>query len=267
MANRPNLKGAPYRLRNSMIVTDADGSAPGRLVGRGGDLVELFFHDFVTGETPATEADSPFILNSGGDAQAIDPAHDVTQGIGVYQCVTGNADGTVANDGSQFVVRAPFQLDSLGGDTLVACRLRLVSAITSLSVNFGLTDNQALEEPFAVATATVTSTATDAACFCFDDGATLKEWYGLAVDGDTEDTGNASTGVGPVADTFQVLEMLISNDGADVHYYIDGNLLLSLTGAAGVGPDVALYATVIANATTTTSRTVDVDWIGAWAVR
>ena len=219
------------------------------------------FDDF---NSQLTEAASPWILNSGADAQAIDPAIVAAEN-GIIRLVTGDADGTVANDGSQFVMAMPVQTDS--GGFVAECRIRIATAITAVSVNFGLTDSQSLEEPFTIATATVTSTATDAACFTFDDGATAKEWHGLAVDTDTEDTGNASLSIGPVADTFQTLAMVVSNDGADVHFYVDGVLALSLTGAAGCGADVALYATVIANATTTTSKTVDVDWIGAWTVR
>ena len=215
-----------------------------------------------------TEADTGFTWNSGGDAQALDPAIDTAQAGGVFQCVTGNADGAVANDGSQMVwTGCPIQLDSAGGTVAVECRLRIKSAITTVSVNFGLTDATGLEEPFTGATDTLTSVATDACCFVFDSANTTQEWFAAAVDTDTDDTGNSATGSAPVADTFQILRMEIENDGATIVFKVDGTTVKTLSGAAGVGADVVLYPTVVANATTTTSRTVDVDWLRVEGVR
>ena len=130
-----------------------------------------------------------------------------------------------------------------------------------MSVCAGLTDSTSLEEPFSIATDTITSTASDAACFVYDDGATSKTWFACAVDGNTDDTGNATTGSAPVADTYQTLRIEVSADGATIAFYVDGVLKKTLSGAAGVSPDVNLYATVIACATTTASKTVDVDYI------
>ncbi len=215
-----------------------------------------------------TEAEHAWILNSGADAQAIDPALDNTQAGGVWQLVTGDADGTTANDGSQMVWGdLPIQLDSAGGDVFIEARIRIKTAVTTVSVFFGLTDSTGLEEPFTNSSDTITSTATDGGGFLFDTDATTDEWWGVAVDTDTDDTGNAALGSGPTADTWQILRMEVSNDGATVRYYIDGALVLTLSGAAGIGPDVVLYPTIIACATTTTSRTVDVDYVRAGGVR
>lgn len=216
---------------------------------------------------PSTEAEGPVILNSGSDAQALDPALDTAQAQGVIQCVTGDADGTTAADGSQLVLNTPIQLDSAGGTTVVEARLRIKSAVTTVSCFFGLTDSTSLEEPFTNSADTITSNATDAGGFLFDTDATTDQWWGVAVDSDTDDTGNATLGVAPTADTWQILRMEISNDGATVAFYIDGTLALTLSGAAGIGPDVPLYPTVIACSTTTTSRTVDVDYVKWWLVR
>jgi hypothetical protein len=216
----------------------------------------------------ATEAESGWTLNSGTDAQAIDAAIDTTQAGGVWQLVTGNADGTTAADGSGIVWTAmPIQINSTGGDTVLEARVRIKTAITSVSLGFGLTDVAGLEEPFTGATVTITSVATDAVGFLFDDGLTAKTWHACAVDSDTDDTGNASTGAAPVADIWQILRIEVSNDGATCRFYVDDVLKTTLSGAAGVGPDAVLYPYLIACATTTTSKTVDVDWINVRGVR
>lgn len=222
-----------------------------------GSAVDEFvlFDDFI--QQTLTEADTPWILNSGADAQAIDPAINAQAG-GVVRLTTGDADGTTANDGSQIVCHLPVTAN-LGGVSMEA-RLHINTAITTVSVCVGFTDSTSLEEPFTNAADVITSTATDAACFLYDTDATTDTWWAVAVDTDVDDTGNASTGVAPVADTYQTLRIDIAPDGNTIYYYIN-NVLVDTRVAGGVSPDVALYATVIACATTTTSKTVDVDYI------
>lgn len=216
------------------------------------------FDDFIC----LTESDSPWILNKGSDGQALDPAVNI-QERGVLRLTTGDNSGTLAEDGSQIVCAIPVQADS--GDLVFEARLKINTAITGVSVNVGLTDSTSLEEPFSIATATITSTATDAACFVYDADATTKEWYACSVDGDTDDTGNATTTVAPVADTWQILRITVSADGNTVRFYTgtsQSNMTLKKTLTnAGVSPDVNLYATIVANSTTTASKTVDVDYI------
>lgn len=214
------------------------------------------FDDFL--QQTLAETDTPWILNSGNDAEAIDPAINA-QECGVVRVTTGDADGTTANDGSQLICHIPVQGDS--GGLVFEARLHINTAVTDISVCVGLTDVTGLEEPFTIAGGSITSTATDAVCFVYDTAATTDEWFACAVDGDTDDTGNVTTTVAPTADTYQVFRIEVSADGATIAFYIDGTLRITLSGAAGVSPDVNLYATVIACATTTTSKTVDVDYI------
>jgi len=205
------------------------------------------------------ETDTPWVLNSGADTEAIDPAINAQEG-GVIRLTTGDADGTMANDGSQIVCAVPVQAD--GGGLVFETRLHINTAITDISVCAGLTDSTSLEEPFSIgASDAITSTASDAACFVYDTGADTDEWFACAVDSDTDDSGNATTSQAPVADTYQILRIEVSSDGATIKFYIDGTLVKTLSGDAGVSPDVNLYATVSACATTTTSKTVDVDYI------
>lgn len=223
----------------------------------GGAFAQVRIYDDFYYQASHTEADKPWILNSGADAQALDPVIVAGEG-GMIRLTTGDADGTTANDGSQFVCAVPMQADS--GGLYAETRLHINTAITTVSVFFGFTDSTALEEAFTNAADVITSTATDACGFLYDTDATTDAWWALAVDTDVDDTGNASTGVAPVADTYQVLRVEVSADGNTVKFFINGALVATRS-AGGVSPDVNLYATVIACSTTTTSRTVDVDYV------
>lgn len=218
--------------------------------------VFTFIDDF-TAQALSEDGHSPWILNSGADAQALDPAINLQSG-GVVRLTTGDADGTTANDGSQLVMAVPVLAQS--GGLVFETRLHINTAITTVSVFAGLTDSTALEEAFSNSADVITSTATDGVGFLYDTDATTDEWWAVAVDSGTDDTGNATSGIAPVADTYQVLRIEVSADGGTIRFFIDGALVKTLTGG-GVSPDVALYATIIACATTTTSKTVDVDYV------
>jgi hypothetical protein len=204
-----------------------------------------------------TEADTPWILNKGSDGTAADPAIAADE-RGKIVLTAGAGDGSTAEDGSQIVCAVPVQADS--GNLVFETRLHINTAITGLSVIAGFTDVTTLEEPATIATATITTNASDMAAFVYDDGATSKTWHAIACDGNTDDTGNATTGSAPVADTYQTLRIEVSADGATIKFYVDGVLKKTLSGAAGVSPDVNLYATVCICGTGETA-TVDVDYI------
>ena len=211
-----------------------------------------------------TEANTPWILNSGSDAEAIDSAINA-DAYGVARMTTGDADGTMAADGTQMV--SHIKVVPNQGGVEVEARLKINTAVTDVSVNFGLTDVTTLEEPFEIGGSdAITSNATDACCFVYDTGADTDEWFACAVDSDTDDTDSATTGVAPVADTYQVLKIAVSADGNTINFYIDGTLVNTLENG-GVSPDADLYATITACSTTTTSKTVDVDYIKVVASR
>ena len=210
------------------------------------------------------ETDTPWILNSGTDTEAIDPAINAQEN-GVIRLTTGDASGVTAADTSQIVCHIPMQADN--GGLVFETRLHINTAITDISVNAGFTDSTGLNEAFTIAAGTYTSVAADAAVFVYDTGSTTDDWHMCAVDGGTDDTGCASSGTAPVHDAYQVLRIEVSADGATIRYYIDGVLEGTLTGGAGVSPDVNLYASVAANSTTTTSKTVDIDYIWCGVTR
>jgi hypothetical protein len=244
---------SPKSIRQKFIELDADRKSPtygadvvypvgGRTFGFASDCL----------------ADTGLTAVSGADAQAADAVAVGVTG-GAIRLVTGNADGAVANDGSQIFFGA-VQLDETSGNTVVEARVRIATAITTVSVFVGLTDSAGLEEPFTNATDTITSVATDGVGFHFDSAATTLEWWMVGVDSNTDDTGNAALGVAPVADVWQVLRLEVNPAGDQCNFYVDGAWVGELV-AAGCGPDVMLYPTIIANATTTTSKTVDISMI------
>jgi hypothetical protein len=211
-----------------------------------------------------------WILNAGTDNLTVAPIIDTAQAGGVWALVGGDGDGTTAVDASSMVWQdCPVQLDSAGGTTTIEARIRIKSAVTNVAVGFGLTDSIALEEPFSNSADTITSNATDAVGFLYDTSATTDTWWGCAVDSNTDDTGNATTGTLPVADAWQILRIEISNDGATISFFVDNaaTAVLALSGAAGVGPDVVLFPYVICASDGTAAKTVDVDWVRVSVVR
>lgn len=201
---------------------------------------------------------TPWILTSGIDAQAADPVISTAE-RGTIQLVTGDVDGDVANDGSQIICSVPVQADS--GGLIAETRLYIDTAITEISVWFGFTDVNTLEEPVTNAADSLTFVADDAAVFHFDDGATTKQWFAAVVDSTVADAGNGATGSAPVAGTYQKLRIEVSADGTTIKFYVNDTLVKTISGDAGITETANLYCTVGANATTTTSKTVVVDYI------
>lgn len=214
------------------------------------------FDDFL--QQTLTEADEPWILNSGSDAQAIDPAINAQEG-GVVRLTTGDVGSGVAADGSQLVCHIPVQADS--GGLVFEARLHINSAVTDIELFAGLTDVTTLEAPASIGSSdAITTTFSNGVGFVYDTGADTDEWFMVGVDGDTDATGNGTTGEAPVADTYQTLRIEVDADGEGAQFYVDGTKVGNLT-ASVCGASTNLYATIVANATTTTSKTVDVDYI------
>lgn len=206
---------------------------------------------------------------AGTDAQCVAPTHDTTQPGGVWQLTCGNNSGTPADDMSLMVWDdRPVQINGAGGVVVFECRLRIKTGITGCSVFAGLTDTPTIEEPITNAADVFTEVADDCVGFHYDDDATTKEWFGVAIDSTAQDTGISASGTAPVADTYQILRCEVSSDGATINFYIDDTLVDTLSGAQGVSPDVVLYPMIGINGSgTPTSRVLDVDWIEVGGVR
>jgi len=225
----------------------------------------ILYDDFLY--SGAFEAASPWVLNSGADTQAIDPAVNAQAG-GVVRLTTGNADGTTANDASGMVGFHPWTADM--GGLVFECRLKCVTNTDTMSINAGFTDVTGLEEPFSISGTTITSTASDAVCFVYDTAQTTDSWYCCGVAGDTDATGNAivastavnadGTSIAAPSTSWQTLRIEVGQDGSTAKFSIDGVTVGTLT-ANAVTASTAIYPTIIANATTTTSKSVDVDYV------
>lgn len=217
------------------------------------------FDDFLY-QVGFTEVDTPWILNSGSDAEALDPAVAAAEG-GVIVLTSGDAGTGVAADGSQIICSVPMQADS--GGLVFEARLHINTAVTTVQVAAGFTDVTTLELPASVGGSdAITTTFSNGCCFIYDTGADTDQWFAVGVAGDTDATGNGATGIAPAADTYQTLRIEVDDDGAGARFYINGTLEGTLT-ASAVAVSTNLYATVVVNSTTTTSRTVDVDYIYA----
>jgi len=219
------------------------------------------FDDFLYQDGAPPEA-YPWICLSGTDDEAIPPTPLDTQVVGgILRCTNGDSSGTFAADASALVSDFPVRVDY--GGLYIEARVKPVTDILLRSMWFGVTDTQALEEPFSIATATVTSNASDAACFVFDVGATLQQWWSLAVDGGTDDTKNAALGAAtaPVGDAWQRLGIWFSSSGDIIKYYVNDVLINTLEGTGGISPATDLYITLGQNGSATTAKSLDVDYI------
>lgn len=194
-----------------------------------------FFDDF--NMKVLDETNENWILNAGSDDLAVDPAVVVAAG-GTIFLDAGDGDGSIAEDGSQIILAIPIQAGS--GGLEFEARVQLED-ITGCSVNIGLTDVTTLEEPFSIATDTITSVATDAVAFVFDTAADEQEWYLCGVANDVDSTDNVNSGVAPEDDTWQTLRGVINASG-NAEMFIDNVSVGTLAGA--VTADVNLYLTV-----------------------
>ncbi len=211
-----------------------------------------WFDDFI-GDTVLAQ----YTEASGTDAEAVQTI--VEEQFGVYELTSGNAGVNTAGDAEQVSLSLEWQPDQ--GAMVFEIRLHLDTAITTVELCVGLTDNVALELPFTNAADVITAVANDAVAFCFDTNATTQEWFALGVAGTTAATGNGATGTAPAADVYQVLRIEIDDGGADCRFYIDNTLVGTLT-ANCVTVTVALApVVVISSAQTAVSHVVDVDYI------
>lgn len=217
-----------------------------------------WFDDFI-GDTVLAQ----YTEASGTDAEAVQTI--LEEQFGAYQLTSGDAGVNTAGDAEQISLSLEWQPDQ--GGMIFETRLHLVSAITTVELCVGLTDNVALELPFTNASDVITAVANDAVAFCFDTNATTQEWFALGVAGTTKATGNAATGVAPAAGVYQVLRIEIDDGGADCRFYIDGTLVGTLTAncITVTVPLAPLF--VISSAQTVTSHSAKFDYMLMAAAR
>jgi hypothetical protein len=193
-------------------------------------------------------------LFNGSDAEAVDPVISANTLV----MVTGDAGTGFAADGTQAIGDTGYTLAA--GAKVLEARLKL-SAITTVSVFFGWTDQKAaLEIPIesAASADTITTNATDAIGFMFDTSMATDNIWLTGVNNDADETPQNSA-TSPVADTYITLR-IETNTAGDATFYINGVIAGSqMTTAAATG--VTLYPTLAASARTTASRTMTVDYL------
>lgn len=194
----------------------------------------------------------------GSDDLAVAVAVVTAGNNGLLRLTTGDAGSGIAADGSSLTHMLNW-LPSNGG-LRMETRLKINTAVTNIALNVGFTDTLAtttLEMPITISGTTITTDATDAAVFVFDTAQTNDFFHLQGVKNNT-DTALLNSAVAPVADTFIHLAVEIDASG-NATYYIDGVLKGSVANA--VTPSVALTPIIVANARTTTSKVVDIDYI------
>ena len=203
--------------------------------------------------------DSKYTLLNGSDAQALDPAIVADTQNGIVRLVCGNdATTTMAVNGSQLVLGRHWAPSAVAkGSIFMEARID-PSAITDIVMFVGWTDSIALEMPFTISGTTVTSNATDAVGFVFDTAQTTDRFYAVGVDTNTDAT-EELLDTAPAADAWIRLGVRVWDDG-QAEFYINGvkkgaTMLLSTTPAVLLTPTVAVFSE------TTTSHTLDVDYL------
>ena len=193
-------------------------------------------------------------LFNGSDTEAADPVISSNTLV----MVTGNAGTGFAADGTQAIGDTGYTLAA--GAKVLEARLKL-SAITTVSMFFGWTDQKAaLEIPIesAASADTITTNATDAIGFMFDTSMSTDNIWLTGVNNNSDETAQNSA-IAPVANTYITLR-IETNTSGDATFYINGVIAGSqMTTAAATG--VTLYPTLAASARTTSSRTMTVDYL------
>jgi hypothetical protein len=177
--------------------------------------------------------------------------------------VTGATAGSVAADIAILNTMLSYQADSGGLSFLT--RLTL-SALTTISVFAGFTDDKTTAEApiFAASGTTFTTTATDAVGFLFDSTLTAAYWHQTGVKNNTDAT-HASLGVAPTAATYQWLQVDVDADG-NAMFFVNG-LQVGPKLASAVTKTVAMTPVVAVWPRTTSARTISIDGFGAWQTR
>jgi len=149
---------------------------------------------------------------------------------------------------------------------VMEARIAITSATAELAFNVGFTDatgEGADLLPFGYATATLTSTASDAALFFYDPDATLDTIHCASVINNVDGT-ITNTTTAPVVDTYNVFRVEIDTAG-NVDFWLDGDHVARQ--ALGITTTDALCAYVGVINRSAVATTLDVDYIRVWQSR
>lgn len=186
---------------------------------------------------------------------------------GTFKLTSGAASGTYSADGVMLNFPQLNFTPSTLYDLNLEVKLKMLSAVTTATMGVGFTDvasaTGSMEEPSSIATATLTTNATDGFGVIYDTGATSAKFHVWGVANDV-DSVFYNTGVAPVAATNNIIRLQISN-GLVGKAWIDGVLVKEQS--AVVTTAIPLTPYVYVNSTTTTARAIEIDYIRVWAAR
>lgn len=225
----------------------------------GPSLHNTLFDDFF-GDT----LDTRWSGAAGNDAQAVAPAVSAAVG-GKVRMTTG--DTTTVSESCVSLTHG-LNWKAGNGGLVMEAKITPVTSVANVAYFVGFTDALAtgsLELPMTLSTATMTAVADDCAGFLFDTAATTDVFYGAAVKATTATVFASSPACNaPVADTAMTLRVEIDTSG-NVRFYQDGVYMGKIDSA--ITTTVALTPVVAAMARTTTSKSLDVDYVYAQQLR
>ena len=197
----------------------------------------------------------------GSDAQAVVPT--ITPAAGGWVRLTSGDTATTAESESSLTHGLNWKANQ--GGLVFETRVKPVSSVANVAYFIGLTDVLAtttLEEPVTLSGTTFTANADDAVGFVFDTAATTDVFYCIGVKATTKTAATATSA--PVADTAVTLRIELSVAGT-ASFYVDGTLVATIADA--VTATVALTPVIEVMARTTTSKSIDADYVYVQATR
>jgi hypothetical protein len=196
--------------------------------------------------------------------QSIPPSAAVAITNGAFR-LTSSATSTQTPEGGVQCISGQPIWKANQGRLRYGSRLK-IATLAGNSVFAGFTDTGGCEMPAYDTGGGILTPAADYAGFICsgEGGATQQAWRLVAGKAGVDQS--ATTNVIPVANTYNTLEVAISQDGNVVTGYIDGKAVASIS-SAGITPTVALSPTVMRANTDGAANAVDIDWIGASAAR
>lgn len=213
---------------------------------------------YVADDFKAPTISATYAKTVGNDGQAVAFAVSAADPLGIVVGTTGDAGTGIAADGLTLAGPLAF---TAGVERTFRTKVK-VSAITNVYLFIGFTDvlpSTTLEEPISLSGTTFTSNATDACGLLFDTAATTDTIRGVGVATDADATA-IDTGLAWVADTYKDVKIVITAEGT-MKAYLDGTLVATVTSA--VATTATLCPIIVAEARSTATRTVSVDYFCA----
>lgn len=213
------------------------------------------FDDF----TSAILSTASWGVFKGSDGAAAFPAIAVANNGTVAASTSGAGTSSMAVSGAQ--LNGSLNWKASNGALVMESRAKL-SSIASVAAYIGFTDQTAALEMPANSSGSadgITTNMSDGAGFLFDTSMTTTKYWAVGVAADT-DAVHASTGIAPVADTYNVLRVEISPAGV-AKFWIDGVLVATLSGAVTAATALTPVFAIFERTTAVKTLTADYAYV------